>query len=376
MSLPDFRSHFPHIRHVAYLDHASVAPLNTPVLEAVSTYLEQRHATRPNNYRDVLPVIERARGRLAALIGAHVSRVDFAPNTSYAINILAQGLDWRPGDRVAVPDCEFPANVYPWLGLANRGVEVDFIPAPDGTFSPDDVARALTPRTRVLAVSWVQFLSGFRCDLAALSALCRDRGVILSLDAIQGLGALRLDVAETPVDFLACGGQKWIMGMVGTGFFYVSEALQERLTPLRGWFNGPLHWDELLAYSMELHDDARRFRVGTLNNAGIVALDAALGLYFDAGPEAVQERVMTLAQYASHGLDALGLTRQGAADPAAASGIVAVIHPDPDAALAALESAGVQAAVRERRLRLSPTWYNTEEEIDLALDVLARLEPR
>ncbi len=371
MTLAELRAQFPHAKDMVYLDHASTGPLSRPVMEAVEGFLGQRHRTSPNNYHAVTPTVERARERLGRLVGASAERVEFAPNTSYALNVLAQGLDWRPGDRVAVPACEFPANVYPWLGLRARGVEVDFVPHERGAFSVEAVERTLTPRTRVLSVSWVQFLSGFRCDLAALGALCRERGIVFCVDAIQGLGALRLDVRETPVDFLASGAQKWMLGMQGTAFFYVSEALQQRLTPMRGWQNGPVDWDDFLSYPTDLHPDARRFRVGTLNHAGIVGLDAALGLYFDAGADWCEAQVLARSREVAAGLDRLGLRRFGSDDPAHASGIVAAEHPDPEGVLEALAGENVHIAVRDRKLRIAPTYYNTPEEVERALDLIA-----
>lgn len=367
----DVRRHFPHTEDLIYLDHAATGPLSRPARDALLRFVEQKHVTEPNNYESVGPVLERCRERLAQLIGVTADRVDLIGNTSLAINVLAQGLDWQAGDRVAVPACEFPANVMPWLGLADKGVAVDFVPDTKGTFSVEDVERVLTPRTRVLAVSQVQFLSGFRCDLAALGALCRDRGIILSVDAIQGLGALKLDLGDTPVDFLACGAQKWLMGLPGTAFFYVSEQLQYRLTPVRGWLNAPPDFDDLLSYDMEFAPDATRFRQGTLDLGGIVALEAALALYEEeVGREEGERRVLDLSLRAADGLQVLGLERFGSNDPGHASGIVTVRHPRPDALLAALHQHRIRASVRNGMLRVAPTWYNTDDEVLQTLDVV------
>lgn len=371
MPLDALRRHFPHTERWTYLDHASTGPLSRPVMEAVGAFLDQRGGLKPNNYLDVEPIVERARERLGALVGAEAGRIEFAPNTSEALNVLAQGLNWQPGDRIAVPACEFPANVYPWLGLRHRGVEVDFIPHDRGTFSVHDVEQTLTPRTRLVSVSWVQFLSGFRADLGGIGALCRDRGVLFCVDAIQGVGALRLDVATLPVDFLACGAQKWVMGMQGTAFFYVTEALQAQLRPVRGWLNGPLDWDDFLAYPTYFHDDARRFRIGTLNHAGIVALDAAVGLHLDAGRDWCHAQVLERRAQVADGLDRLGLRRYGSEDPAHASGIVAVEHPDPQSVFGLAQERGIAIAVRDRKLRFAPTYYNTPDEVDRALEVVA-----
>jgi len=371
MTLSDLRQHFPHTDEWAYLDHASTGPLSRPVREAVGAFLDQRHRTKPNNYFDVAPTVERARERIGQLLGAPTARVEFAPNTSAALNVLAQGLDWQPGDRIAVPACEFPANVYPWLGLENKGVALDLIPHERGTFTVEDMERTLTPETRLVSVSWVQFLSGFRADIEAIGTLCRERGILFCVDAIQGVGALRMDVADLPIDFLACGGHKWVMGMQGLGFFYVTEALQAQLRPVRGWLNGPVDWDDFLSYPTDFHDDARRFRLGTMNHAGVFALDAALGLYLDAGRDWCEAQVLARSREVADGLDRLGLRRYGSADPAHASGIVAVEHPDPDALFEAMEAEGIAIAVRDRKLRVSPTYYNTPDEVTRVLDAVA-----
>ena len=373
MRLDELRGHFPHTETWAYLDHAATGPLSQPVMDAVGAFLDQRHRTKPNNYFDVAPTVERARERLGRLLGAPTERVEFAPNTSAAINVLAQGLDWRPGDRIAVPACEFPANVYPYLGLEHQGVEVDRIPHDRGTFTVEDVERTLTPQTRLVSVSWVQFLSGFRADIEAIGALCRSRGVLFCVDAIQGVGALRMDVADLPIDFVACGGQKWVMGMQGTAFFYLTEALQDQLRPVRGWLNGPLDWDDFLSYPTEFHDDARRFRIGTLNHAGVVALDAAVGLHLDAGRDWCEANVLARRAELAAGLDRLGLRRYGSMDDAHASGIVAVEHPDPDGVFEAMQARGIAMSVRDRKLRFSPTYYNTPDEVERALDTVAAL---
>ncbi len=364
------RALFPHAERMVYLDHAATGPLSTPVVDAVMAFLRERSETNPNNYFDVVPTLERGRARLARLMGTTPDRVDYAPNTSAAINVLAQGLDWRPGDRVAVPACEFPANVQPWRGLASRGVAVDFIPAPRGVFALDDVEKTLTPRTRVLAVSWVQFLSGFRCDLRALADLAHARGGVLCVDAIQGLGALRLDVEAAGVDFLAGGGQKWLLGMQGSAFFYLTGALQARLTPVRGWLNGPVDWDDFGAFSDALHPDATRFRMGTLATAPLLGLDAALGVLLDWGPAATEARVLANAHRLAEGLRNLGLRRFG--PPEVLSGIVTVEADAPQALHQRLEAGGIRCSLRDRKLRLSPHAYTSDADVDAALDAVER----
>lgn len=374
MDLAALRERFPHTQSLIYLNHASTAPLSRPVMAAVEGYLERRHRGEVGFLQEMVGVTEATRAALAGVLGAAPDRVAFQPNTSHALNVLALGLDWRPGDRVAVPACEYPANVYPFMNLRRLGVELDFIPHREGVFDPDDVARTLRPRTRVVSVSWVQFLSGFRVDLKPIGELCRERGVWLSVDAIQGLGAIRLDGGAEAhgIDFLAGSAQKWLMGMHGVGFLYLSPALQDALTPPQaGHLHGPLDWDRLFDYELTFHPDARRFELGVPNQAGIVALRAALDQYAEASPAWCEERVVALSRRLAAGAEALGLARYGTAEPAHASGIVTVRHPEPEDAEIRLQEAGIRASLRNRMLRFSPTYYNSEAEIDRTLEVLA-----
>lgn len=370
MTQDALRGLFPHTRETIYLNHAAIGPLSQRVVDALHQYLEERHRTHVENWFDFQHVLDQTCQRIATMIGTTADRVEFVPNTSMGLQVLAQGFPWEPGDRVAVPACEFPANVYPFLNLHERGVAVDFIPHRQGTFTVADVAAVLTPRTRLLTVSAVQFLSGFRADLAALGALCRDRGVCFCVDAIQALGALRLDVEACGIDFLACGGHKWLMSEPGIGFLYVREELQARLHPPAGWLHGPIDWDHLDRYELVFHPTARRFRTGNVNCMGVAALHAALGLYAEVGFDWAETRVLTLAQHLADGLARLGWARFGSEDPAYASGIVTVAHPQPEAMFQHLQQQGIQIALRNRLLRFAPTWYNTEAELEATLETM------
>lgn len=209
----DRRRYFPHTQTQVYLNHAATAPLSTQVMGAMQAYLEERHGGHIDNYFKHMPRTLQTREWVAELIGAKTEQVDFCFNTSDALNTLTLGLDWQEGDRIALPACEFPANVYPFMALAEKGVVIDWIPHQQSTFSLADIQSVLTPRTRLLSLSWVQFLSGFRANLAEIGKLCKQNGTLFCVDAIQGLGALQIaPVVDLGVDFLACGVQKWMMG--------------------------------------------------------------------------------------------------------------------------------------------------------------------
>jgi selenocysteine lyase/cysteine desulfurase len=216
----------------------------------------------------------------------------------------------------------------------------------------------------------VHFLSGFRADLEALGALCEAHDVIFCVDAIQGLGALQIDVEAAGVDFLAAGGHKWLMAAQGIGVLYCDEALQDDLRPPTGWLHGPVDWEHLDDYALTFHDDARRFRTGTLNSVGVAALHAALGLYLDAGPERCEERVLDLSTTLADELAARGLSRYGTDAPTHASGIVTVGPDNPEALFSHLNEHGITGALRNRKLRLAPTYYNDASDLGAILDAV------
>ncbi|MEF8815535.1 MAG: aminotransferase class V-fold PLP-dependent enzyme [Salinibacter sp.] len=374
MTPETLRSHYPHTEHQTYLNHAAVSPMSQPVREAIDAYVAERHGADPNapiaNFESFFPVMEETKERLGRVLGTDPGRVEFVPNTSAGLNVLARGVDWNEGDRIAVPDGAFPTNVYPFLNLEAQGVEVDFVPTDAGAYTVEDVEATLRPETRLLSVSWVHFLSGFRADLEALGALCDEHDVLFCVDAIQGLGALQVDVEAAGIDFLTAGGHKWLMAAQGIGVLYCDEAIQDHVRPPTGWLHGPVDWEHLDDYDLTFHDDARRFRTGTLNSVGVTALHAALGLYLDAGPEWCEERVLDLSATLADELSDRGLPRYGTDAPAHTSGIVTVAPEAPEALFEHLKVHGITGALRNRKLRLAPTYYNTDEDLRTVLDAI------
>lgn len=379
MTLETLRSCFPHLDHHTYLNHAAVSPISTRVRDAIDEYLAERHGAQRDapiaNFGSFQPVMQRAKERAAQVLGAGAAQVEFVPNTSAGLNLLTRGLDWSDGDRVAVPDGSFPTNVYPFQNLEADGVSVDFVPTDEGAYTLSAIEDTLRPETRVLSISWVHFLSGFRADLAAIGALCEAEDVLFCVDAIQGLGALQVDVEAARIDFLAAGGHKWLMATQGAGLVYCRDALRDRLRPPTGWLHGPVDWDHLGRYDLTFHDDARRFRTGTLNAVGIVALDAALGLHLEAGPEWCEDRLLKLAEALGDALDARGYRRYGRPDPAHASGIVTVAPDAPEALYEHLQAHDVTAALRNRKVRFAPSYYNNEADLQAVLDAVDAFDP-
>jgi selenocysteine lyase/cysteine desulfurase len=256
------------------------------------------------------------------------------------------------------------------------GVVVHRVPVRAGVLDEAEVMRALDlPNVKALALSWVSFETGYRADLAALGEACRARGIHFVVDAIQGLGAATLDVGACHIDVLACGAQKWLLSPWGTGFVYVRRDLIERLSPSSvGWtaVRNSDDFTRLVDYDFTLHADARRFELVTVPFQEFVGMNASLELLFELGPQAVAEHVTRLAsRIVAWAEDRDDVRLVTPADPARRAGIVAVAPRDPAAASARLTAASVAHSVREGAVRLAPHCYNTEDEVDAALAVLA-----
>ncbi|AUG75536.1 hypothetical protein CFP65_0574 [Kitasatospora sp. MMS16-BH015] len=370
----------------AYLDHAGFGRLRPPALSAMRTALEEVMPYGSVELGQVFWARNAARRTMAGLLNRSPAEIAFVPNTSTGVHLVADGLDWRPGDRVVLFDRDFPANVRPWLRLARQGVEFDWVPMREGGHRLEDLAAVLTPATRLIAVSHVNFATGFRIDLAAVCALAAEVGALVSVDAVQSLGALPLDLTATPVDFLAAGAHKWLGGPTGTGVFYCRADRLEllRSTPT-GWygFEGAAELTKgpgPLSYQLPERPAAARVEGGMYDLVGMVGLAATLAELAELGLDTVAPRVLAHAQRLRQGLAELGLT---AATPSTGpdcpsnSGIVSFSCPEVDSAelVAALAHSGVQVSVPAGLVRVSPHYWTTDEEIDLFLLTMKEIKP-
>ncbi len=363
----------------AYLNNASTGPLPARTVAAVSEWTARRAEPHRIADADLFATLARVRAGVARLIGAGPGEIACMPNTTYGLNFAARALPLGAGDVVLTFDGEFPANVYPWMALADRGVRLELLPStPEGLPDEGALLRAIRERddVRAVTVSWVQFASGYRVDLAAIGAACRARGVWFVVDAIQGLGAAPLDVGTTPIDVLACGAQKWLLGPWGTGFVYVRRELVARLAPQDvGWLavRGGDDFARLTDYDYTFRDDARRFEVLTLPFHDFAGFAASLDLLHELGPAAVAAQVEAGAGHiVAWALDraSAGVSLLTPADPARRAGVVSLRVPAAESAAARLRAAGVVHSVREGALRLSPHGYNSAADVGRALDVL------
>jgi selenocysteine lyase/cysteine desulfurase len=338
-----------------------------------------------NHLRDVLAdgdtnasqwdrMIARSRRSAASLLGCRPGEVAFLKNTSEGINLVARGLDWRPGDNVVSAQGEFPANVYPWMALAEEGVELRLVPEREGRIRYGDLRDAIDSRTRVLALSFVEFLSGFRHDVARLGELCRKRGVLFSLDAIQGLGALRLNVTDAGVDFASADAHKWLLGPEGTALFYCRREHLSRLGAVEVGWASVRGFRDYLSYDLSLRPEAARFELGTTNTVGIAGVGAAIDLLLSVGISTVERRIKRLTDRLCRGLAHVGAELLSSRRPGEWSGIVTFKLPGADQKQVAQQLLGRHTVLSHRSgwLRASPHFYNTEAEVEELLRELSR----
>ncbi len=357
---------FPVAESWAYFDHAAVSPIPRRSADQLRAWAGEQESNGCVNWPMLGQKIEAARADLARLIDADVDEIAFIPNTTHGIGVIAEGFPWQPGDNVVTADDEFPSNLYPWMNLEGRGVSVRLVPSRDGRIERREIEAAIDSRTRVLTISHVEFATGFRNDLDALSEFCRNRGVSLFVDAIQGLGPHLLDVRRTPIDFLAADGHKWLLGPEGAGFLYVRRDWIERLHPIGiGWHSvvGSFNSSGL---DYRLKPSASRWEGGTFNMPGLLAFGASVGLFLELGPEEVSRRILERADRVREIARATGWTIHGPNRPEEESAIVALERPGVDCVKAArlLREQKVIVASRRGRWRVSPHIYNDDTDLD------------
>lgn len=368
------RDLFPHIaQDKVYLNHAATSPLSSRVVEAMTTHLRERSQGWIDNYPDDVKKKDECRGFVQKLIHAESpSRIALVGSTSEGLNIVSSGLSWQSGDRVILNEMEFPANVYPYLPLRQRGVELDFLKCPDRKITPENIAAALTARTQVVALSAVQFLTGYRADLATIGDLCRQHGVFFVVDGIQAVGGVQVDVQKMKIDALAAGCQKWQMAPHGTGFLYLTEALQEKITPQHvGWLAAHDPWD-FFNFDQPLSASARRYEGGTLNIPGIWAMHAALRTLLEFGSTEIENHILALTQILTDELQNLaGIELLSPISAKERAGIVTIQLPakiDVNAVFQRISAQKITISLRDGKLRYSPHFYNSPEEIMSAFE--------
>jgi selenocysteine lyase/cysteine desulfurase len=364
MSLSKYRQFFPITLSTVYLNHAAISPLSTYVSEAMKKFISNRTTGDIDLHQKMVDERDRLKGNLATLINTKSHMIALIKNTSEGLNWLANGISWQKGDRILLFENEFPANIYPFLNLKRHGIEVDFVPVQNGKINIEEIERCIHPKTRLLSISFVGFLDGFRNNLSAIGRLCKQKNIIFSVDGIQGVGILPIDVQEAQIDFLSNGGHKWLMGPEGCGFMYISSGLHERLNPaFAGWLSVKNSMD-FLNYRLDFRNHADRYEIGTANTFGIVGLRAATDMLIEIGTEKIEAHLLDLGALLIEKMSALNFKYTGATARDDRSGIYSFKGSDVDTLYKVLAERRIFVSLRNDCLRVSPHFYNTNEDIE------------
>lgn len=375
------RGQFPVIDRYRYFNHAGVSPLPLVAQQAMAEITDDFVHAGAIDFDRWENAQEGTRESVARLMGVQPTDLAFVKNTTEGLGFVANGLRWKPGDRVIVPDLEFPSTIYPWLSLRDHGVEVDIVePVGDTRSLPlelfEDALEANKDKggTRIVAASWVQYARGFRLEPPDLARLCHEYGALLCLDVIQGLGVLPAELDAWGVDFAMADSHKWMVGPVGIGTLFVAERCRELLRPLEPGWASVRHRDDYDNLELIYDDTARRFEGGTYNNITIQGMGAAAELLLASGIDKIWEHVDGLVTHLSDGLEDAGAvvwSDRGAGR----SGIVTFSIPglDTDTVENALADNAIAVAPRGGGIRVSPHGYNTTDELDVLVTIVRSL---
>ena len=368
------RDDFPITKKYIYFNHAAASPLSERTMSAVKDYLRiiSQHGVTREASDQFRTTVADTRGKIAQLINAEVDEIAFVKNTTQGILIAANGIDWREGDNVVTASVEFPANVYPWLNLERRGVKTKFVQERDARIPLEDIEKTIDHRTRAVAISFVEFASGYRNDLEAIGQICQEKGVLFIVDAIQGLGVLDIDVKKCKIHIMSSDGHKWLMGPEGIGCFYCSKDILDRLIPCNVGWNSVVNESAYLDYDFTLRADAQRFEEGSLNIMGIYALGAAVSQILEMDIQNIEARVLGLTDLLIEKLSERGYQIVSSLISAERSGIVCFRSQEHSSRelCRLLTGRGIIVSDRAQSVRVSPHFYNSEEEILQIMEIL------
>ena len=355
------------------MNHASAGLLPRATRAAVGSFVDAQAARGRAGLNPFEAELDAHRAQIGAFIGASAGEIALLRSTADGANVIALGLDWKAGDEIVLSDDEFGSNAYPWLALRRHGVRVRFVRTAQRRLTPAVLREMVSPRTRLVAVSWVGFSDGYRHDLAGLAEVAHAAGALVAVDGIQGLGAFPLDVREVDCDALYSGAYKWLLGLQGVSFLYVRPALIEKLAlAMPGWRSVSDIWDDL-NYDQPPAPNASRFDGGTPNFAGVLSLATSIGVLRAAGLQAIAGQILALTDRLVDGLRSQGAEVASVRDGERRSGIVTFSLPGLDAAALGvrLQAGGFAITHRAAGLRVSPHGHNSAQEIDAFLQALA-----
>lgn len=372
--IDEFRAQFPVIKHYNYLNHAAVGPLPQPVLDEVSRINQDKGYSGGLHWMDWEGEAEETRKLIAKFINADPEEIAFTQNTSAGLSIIANGLNWEKTDNIVVNDLEFPSNLFPWQIQAKKhGLMTKIVQQRNEELVMDDFEEKIDRHTKIVAVSHVQFSNGFKVDLQHLSKLAHESGGYIITDAVQSLGQMPIDVKKLDVDFLATSGYKWLLSPIATGFLYIKKELIDEIEPSFVGYRSDENHHEFSYRTINPAKNARRFEPGQINFPGVAGMRAAIELLEGFGIHNIERRIRELVDVLIAGISELkGLKVLSSLKPEHRNGVVKVGGlENPDEIVTKLKEDNIVISSRAGGLRISPHFYNTEEEIEKLLEKLS-----
>ena len=371
-----YTSEFPITKEKAYLNNAAVGALSTRNIDAINRTARIISSKGTGGDLEILETVASAREALARLLGASADEIAFTKNTTQGVLIVANGIPLNDGDNIVLPSIEFPANVYPWLALKNRGIEVREIEPVDGKVTSEMLIESCDERTKAVTVSAVQFSSGYRIDMEKLGAFCRKNGIYLHVDGIQAIGMIDFDVKRFNVDFLSSGAHKWLLGVGGIGFLYIRRELIDRLDVWNpGWLSVENPMD-FANHSQGFRANASRFEEGSLNAIGIAALGASVERFLEIGIENIERRIISTTDALEEGLRERGFKITSPRGERERSGIICFRNDDipSETIFDRLTARRVATSLRLGNIRVSPHFYNDETDVKRFFEAIDSIE--
>jgi len=375
-NLSAIRKQFPFTRNIVYFNHAAYGPLPLDSLrEALDFYRTLTHRLDESTEYHSFKLLDKIRGLIAKIINSSAAEIALTTNTSYGFNIVSNGINFEAGDEILLSDCEFPANVYPWLNLRKKGVKIKFIRSENGFFSIEHFLESITPRTKLLSLAFVQFFNGYKNDLEKIGKICKENGIIFVVDGIQGVGSSVLDVKKCQIDFLTCGGQKWLLSAPGTGFFYCSKGFLPKLKPsFLGWLgvDWKVDFTDLLRYNLKPFASARKFEIGSYAYPNLRTFHGSLELLNKLGVKNIQKYNLGLLDHLIDYLNKSPYKIESSLDPKHRSSILSFSAPKGKKLFEKLIKNKIIVSYREGLIRVSPHFYNITQEIDQLIRILQK----
>ena len=375
-NLSAIRKQFPFTKNIIYFNHAAYGPIPLDSLkETLKYYHTLTHRLDQSTEHHSFELLDKIREIIAELINSSTDEIALTFNTSYGLNIAASGLDFKAGEEILLSDCEFLANVYPWMNLREKGVKIKFIKSENGFFSIENFIKSITLKTKLLSLSFVQFFNGYKNDLEQIGKICRKNGIIFVVDGIQGVGSSVLDVKKNQIDFLSCGGQKWLLSVPGTGFFFCSKKFLNKLKlSFFGWLgvDWKVDFTDVLRYNLKPFTSARRFEIGSYSYSNLRTFYASLKLLEKIGIPKIQRQNLALLDRLVDYLEDSPYQIKSSLEPKHRSSIFSFSAKNGKKLYEKLIKNKIIVSYREGLIRLSPHFYNTTSEIDQLIRILQK----